>query len=330
MASTVPSSLLTMLLSYGSLRRPPAPSGAAKAQKEPRATAPQGNLMPKVLGSAIIRDPPPSPSPSAVGSPRPSSTPAPGSPGPQLPGPPSPAQPPAAPRSRIDRFLATPPSPEELAELSHGPRITLESDIDPNSEFARCAIDYTLAHMRAAWAIRFDSPVPVLGTTSLWDYIRRNVDEIRLFSDTSRSAEAFHDSRIMLWPALCTRRFMWSDPDNGGAGIGGNLPVFVHEARHIEAPRLLHNADDNCIVCDEMGLRSGTCPGGFGNGWRDSSLKYGGAGAAHYYTFLWLADHSGDWLSKADRVNSRQYAQNMLDRYFCDTHRPLALPSALS
>jgi hypothetical protein len=56
-----------------------------------------------------------------------------------------------------------------------------------------------------------------------------------------------------------------------------------------------------------------------------------GPGAAHYYTHLWLADHSGDWLSQSDRDRSRAAAQRMVDIYFCDTRtNPLALPSALS
>lgn len=319
MTTPVPRSLLTMLRSYRVIGDRTAPSGDAKGMATFQKTAVQGGLLPEVLGPTVIRDPLPRPSATTLVGSR------------QNPSGPSPAPSSTSPQSRIDRFLASHPSPEELRDLSHGPRITLESDIDPQSEFARCAIDYLRAHLRAALAIRFDSTVPVLGTATLWDFIRRNIDEIRLFSDQTRSMAVRAGTRTMQWPAQCTRRLLWSDPANGGAGIGGQLPILVHEAKHVESPELRHNADENCLLCSDWGFRSGTCPPKFGHAVRDSSLKYGGAGAAHYYTLLWLADHSGDWLSQSDRDRSRAAAQRMVDIYFCDTRKnPLALPSALS
>ena len=112
-------------------------------------------------------------------------------------------------------------------------------------------------------------------------------------------------------------RPLWADPDNGYAGVSG-LIVLVHEARHIERPDLIHACDDAGLICLDAQNRSGTCPRGFGAFAHDPSLEYGGAWAAHYWAYRWLAEHSGDWLGLENQARASQGAENVHRYHFCN------------
>lgn len=225
---------------------------------------------------------------------------------------PATTQPAAA--SRIDRLLATPPSAAELAELATGPRIVFDAGAVDN-EAKRRDIQ---AMLRAAMAIRFDIPIPVAGTTTMWDYIKRYVSAIRVVPGPTSPAADVATRAVLLPDNSLGGRPVWSDPDNGGAGVS-QVVVLMHEARHNDQPTLSHLCDANGIVCPtDLDARQGTCPPGYQIGVDDPSLEYGGAWAVHYWTMMWLADHSGDWLALADRERIRARAQELAQYHFCD------------
>jgi hypothetical protein len=214
--------------------------------------------------------------------------------------------------SRIDRLLASPWTAEELRELESGPRLVIEPDPGLTIQHAQGMLDCVRYKLRAAMAIRFDSPIPLLWTDTIWEYLKRNIGTIRIWrpTDNSRNAEGFVATRtVFLFSYPCGP--MWSDPSNYGLGANG-LTLLVHEARHIEMPYLAHNCSDAGVRCSDTAMRSGTCTDGFVARPFDESLEYGGAYAADYWTRRWLAEHSGDWLSPSQRLDMEASAWRML------------------
>lgn len=217
--------------------------------------------------------------------------------------------------TRIQRLLDTPPSPSELAALAAGPRVIIGSDV-PRQVEVLTGLQKTL---RAAMAIRFDTPAPLMGTLNLWDYIARHVRTIRLVSDNSASVEANPDTGTVVLPYGMVNSGTYLDMANGGVGTWSVPVILAHEARHIERPDLLHTSDGNGLTCTLQQYRTVGCPPGFGGFNIDPSLSYGGAGAVHYYAIRWLADHSMDWLDEPSRAHLRSRADVARAAMFADS-----------
>jgi hypothetical protein len=93
----------------------------------------------------------------------------------------------------------------------------------------------------------------------------------------------------------------------------------MHEARHMESG-LGHRCNADCTACGtDAYIRSNPLPGG--GAIRDPSLAYGGADAVTAYTYLWLADHSGYWLSEAQREDQRARWEQARGE-FCEGRTP--------
>lgn len=231
-------------------------------------------------------------------------------------------------QSRIDRLLATPLSKSERADLRSGPQIEVAPGFP--AEHAERARAFVAAALRATLAIRFDAPMPVTNITRMWDYLVAHIRRIEIYVPTTNGlVNASADARTALvtvngqgvarWdPARWSTAFT---PQGGleAIGVGGIIPTLMHEARHFESG-LGHRCNGDCTACGtDLYIRSNPLPGG--SAVRDPSLAYGGADAATFYTYLWLADHSGDWLSEAQRADERALSER-LGGSMCDGRAP--------
>lgn len=177
--------------------------------------------------------------------------------------------------------------------------------------------------LRASMAIEFDSPVPVLGTRRVWDYIRQHVRTIRLSGDLGgAAADATWDTGEV--------RFSTASWFDGGALRGDMrrdgweaMVTLAHEARHLAPGDPGHACSRDCSVCGtSLYRRSMGVDGGWAN---DESIAAGGATAATYYVLMWLAEHSGTWLSADQKERFRSYAQSVLATAVCDGRTPQML-----
>lgn len=234
--------------------------------------------------------------------------------------------------SRIDAMLAQPPSPEELAELARGPEIVVDGNVSP-ADAAR-ARAFVVGMLRAAAAIRFDVPMPITGVTRMMDYLRAQVSRIHVYRDDVSSDGTWRavltDSQGRPVREITMGATHIGSPDRWDEGAS-QVIVLMHEARHLEDPALGHNCAADCSVCvSDLYARSLGIPGGPGVR-RDPSLAFGGAYAVHYYTASWLADHSGDWLSAAQREQLRESARRVTVNSTCEGRTPtmLRMPSEI-
>lgn len=222
--------------------------------------------------------------------------------------------------THIQRLLDSRPSADELTALARGPRWIIDSNV-PNQPVVLLGLQKTL---RAAMAIQFDSPAPLMNTLSLWDYIVQHVRTIRLVADNSASAEANPSTGTVVLPYGMVNSDTYMDLRADGAGIWSATVILAHEARHIDRPDLIHNCDDNGLICGSAQRLGAGCPVGFGGHNRDSTLSYEGAGAVHYYAISWLANHSGDWLNEPAHAFLRRAALGAKSAMFCDPTDPSA------
>ena len=231
-------------------------------------------------------------------------------------------------QSRIDRLLATPLSKAERADLRSGPQIEVAPGFP--AEHADRARAFVTAALRATLAIRFDAPMPVTNVTRMWDYLVVHIRRIGIYAATANElVNASADTRTALvtvngqgvahWDP--TRWSTAFTPQGGleAIGVGGIITTLMHEARHLESG-LGHRCNGDCTACGtDLYIRANPLPGG--GAVRDPSLAYGGADAVDAYTDLWLADHSGDWLSEAQRADKRSLWERARDS-FCDDRAP--------
>lgn len=242
-----------------------------------------------------------------------------------------PRSPPSPTLSKIDSLLKEPMTENERARLLHG--LELVPDRTLPSDVATRSIAGMLLTLRAMDAIQFDSPVPVINATNLLEYIKRIIKKVRITNDRqgSPSAHIENGEPVIHMPFDQTdfldRRPAWFESDN--TGIHGTVPILVHEARHFDgfpAVSRLHNCDTNGNFCEtdldcrSMGLRGGHGTVVFPPA-NDTTLAYGGAWAAHYYTILWLADHAPGWFSDGYRNWARTTADKIPRYQLCHDPR---------
>lgn len=183
----------------------------------------------------------------------------------------------------LDAILAREPTAEEV-EVIHGDfDVTFESDPDPISR--RSLIDA----FRCLRALRFDAPVPMLGSRSAYAWLRSGGIAVHVFDGDgfSRSGRPI----LIRRGSLLRGSAQWDD----GAGVGmvGLVELLVHEGFHTISG-VAHD-----------------CRDAYGNLGLDSSLGYGGAWAAQYWFDRWLAEHSGSYLSDAQKRSAANLAEEL-------------------
>jgi hypothetical protein len=210
------------------------------------------------------------------------------------------------PRGTIDEVLASCPTAEEVATIDRDfPHIYIEAGAAvapmscvPGAE--ESSIPLTVYNIfRGALTIEFDAPMPLLGTTNLYRWLRDQNLTFRFVHGASEGRDRVLTMGLppsTLLPYLRTwDGFAW------GTGMGSMLGLVVHEGRHATTG-LIHN----CIPND--GLNANI----------DVSLNYGGAWAAEYWFYRWMTEHTGPILSPTQKANTAAAARNILLNSFCD------------
>lgn len=208
------------------------------------------------------------------------------------------------PRS-LDELLATCPTPGEIARirgdfnLSFAPGVALPPySCAPGGDATNPQLTLYNA-LRAMAALEFDAPLPLTGARNLYDWLRDlGLDGIRVVpGDDLNHAEGgtiYLPARDLATPDK--RR--WVDPRTG-TGLAHVVATILHEARHTTP------GGDRPHDCTRDGLPA------------DSSLAFGGAWALQYWYFVWLAEHSGRWLTPYQREIARGDAARLRATRFC-------------
>lgn len=216
-------------------------------------------------------------------------------------------------RSPVDQMLASCPTTEEIEDIYRNFRFSIDGgtttpySCTPNGTESSEMLT-AINMFRLAKLIHFDAPIPLLNATNLWDWMRaQNFRSIRFSQDAENSNAGNGEIVITISPAAgAAEQFRRSA--FGGAGI------LVHEGWHAAHPSP-HICDLGGVCCPtELDARRGTCsprPAAFID---DPSLEYGGAWAAQFWYFRWLARHSGDYLSETQRRTAEENADAALSR----------------
>ncbi len=219
----------------------------------------------------------------------------------------------AQPNNLID-LLRTCPTAVDIERVRALPILIDGSLLRPWS----CSIDGSetsielsiINQFRVMAAMRFDSPIPLLGTMTVYDWVlemiasgtlrsihyANRVGTVRGGAAAAGSADV-ENKTITLDAAPFAED--WTRRDLDQAGMSAIVPIglLVHEARHLQG--FIHSCQ----------LRSGNS---------DQSLAYGGAFAVSYWWALWCADHSGNFLPASVRDSLRARANSMRDTVFCE------------
>lgn len=220
----------------------------------------------------------------------------------------------------VDELLATCPTQAEMQQIRDDFNITFDARVfeddarhGPNLACTpggrESSVMLGMFNMfRVLRLVEFDAEMPLLGYRNLYDWARDQGFLIRIFSD-SLAAERGQERRSHGYDMtifLNDRVFAsphWRVGYDPQAGAGGfNCEVFIHEAWHA----LTGRGHDMMLL---KGWESGDC--------EDSSLEYGGAWAAVYWYFRWLAEHSGGFLSAQERQSAAWAAERVIRERIC-------------
>lgn len=164
---------------------------------------------------------------------------------------------------------------------------------------------------RAMRLIDFDTPIPVLNATNLYEWLfSLNLTNIHFtvgeqWSFAERGAINLR-GEVLDAPEMR----VWIDP-RSGVGLMDVVLIIVHEARHARALGNPNADADNTIghPCSNDPSIEHV---------HDPSIEYGGAWAAQYWTSRWLAEHSGHYLSSLEKRYASGAAEQVRISRFCN------------
>lgn len=255
----------------------------------------------------------------------------------------------------LDALMASCPTQAEMDQIRADFDIRFGPGVDTTF---RCAENGTDSNQmlsvynwfRVAAAMNFDAPLPIIGSTNLYQWLKSlNVKWYLRFPTTedpyNRAACSDDSSRSSVPGAGCVidtviinasspgdtteyparvnplRRHVRGTPELTGMNLipGDALApaLLAHEGKHTDAGGRMYHA-----CSDSSGTRDSA----------DSSLSYGGCYGLQYYIYLWMADHlPTGFLNPAQRHQARMIAWSMRGPggKFCDdTAQPeIPLPS---
>jgi hypothetical protein len=163
---------------------------------------------------------------------------------------------------------------------------------------------------RLARLVHFDTPIPLLNATNVWDWLASlGLRTIRFTRDAEFSNGANRDVQITM------RRGndeAWRRSTAPGSSAFAAPSILVHEGWHAATDKM-HPCNHSGQCCTETQLRSTGCT--YPNvGSDDPSLEYGGAWAAQFWYLRWLARHSGDYLNADMRNTAEAMSRLALER----------------
>jgi hypothetical protein len=208
----------------------------------------------------------------------------------------------------MDAVLSSCPTRGEIDSIFTDFNVTFDASVPPQAPWtctpggSESSIGLNIINLfRCAKALTFDTPMPLIGNTSIYNWLRSLGLVWHLTGDEiSNAGGNFIHFRYQVF-ASPEKRY-WLDP-RSGSGMVNLLGLAVHEARHTEPGG---NKGHAC------GPISGLYPGSL-----DTTLEYGGAWAVQYYYFRWLAEHSGSQLTAYQKTYASDNAAQLLSTKFC-------------
>jgi len=210
----------------------------------------------------------------------------------------------------VDELLRTCPTAGEIRRIRNDFNIIF--DVDPPSWSCTYSGDESSEMLtvhnlfRLARLINFDRPMPLIGATNLYSWLR-SLNLTYHFEHRERSSAGGYGMWIRSENLAQPWNRSWLDPRQG-IGISNFIALILHEARHTTP------GGDKPHDC---ALRRDT-PNADGTGPHDSTIRYGGAWALQYWYYVWLGRHSGPYLSYRQKHSATSYAHQIWLRSFCD------------
>lgn len=205
-------------------------------------------------------------------------------------------------RPTVDDLLATTPSDAEVMAIRRDFNIWFSPGVP--SRNVQLGVYNVFRAMRL---IAFDSPIPLLGETNVYRWLKQ----------TGVAIEFFHDDGTGIHHAaggvLHMNDITFDPPAQAWSHLRLASAVLLHEAWHVcvSGREKQHDRDLSCRdVHGAIAAGTWCCA-------NDSSLRYGGAWAAQYWYLQWLATHSGSYLSTEEKQAAADNANAVRSTRIC-------------
>ncbi len=204
----------------------------------------------------------------------------------------------------IDQMLSRCPTNQEMIEIRRDFNIYFDNDVPLTSwtctnEGNESSIMLSVYNtFRALKLLRFNEAIPFIEYDNFYDWLLSLNINFHIFngSDSDYSWGAGNTLHIKA-RVMTDYSKEWTNPSSG-VGIDNKLALVIHEARHT----------------DPAGAYRHTCGK---DGSNDTTLSAGGAWSLQYYYWLWLQNHSGNFLTPTQKEFAGSNARNTLER-FCE------------
>lgn len=213
------------------------------------------------------------------------------------------------PPSPMDALLSSCPTEAEMRQIRSDFNITIDPSVPPSMLAWSCtnggresSVMLTLYNaFRAMKLLTFDAPMPLIGATNLYDWLRKLRLTFHVVGDAvtgGYNMAGGTDVYLLAGGMNDPTNRVWFDPLSAG-GLSGLIGLLVHEARHtVPGGNYPHNCSN----------------------W-DSTISFGGAWSLQYYFFLWCAQHAGAYLTDSQKTAAAGYADWIAHSHFCDAQR---------
>lgn len=215
---------------------------------------------------------------------------------------------PAAP-ALIDALLESCPTDAEVQSIHKDFKIVIDASVLPSMRAWSCtkggrenSIMLSLYNsFRVMKLLTFDAPMPLIGATNMYDWLRSLGLTFHVI--TSAAVGGYNNAEgrdvYLLAEGLGGQdNRVWLNSSTQ-FGLMHFPALLLHEARHtVPGGGYPHNCSS----------------------W-DSSLSFGGAWALQYYYYLWLANHSGPYMTQMQRIAAADTANWIRQTHFCDAQR---------
>lgn len=204
---------------------------------------------------------------------------------------------------------------------------------------------------RCMKALTFDKPIPLIGNANLYAWMKGLGYSIHVFDGDAYSHSSGKEIYLRRNILGTSKGFpddgWWVRSWDNGRGLGmiSLIGLLVHESAHLAfkkghpctfespgstLPAGVRIRDDGLAVFPDGAIRRLTETERDNAIWGgDPSLEYGGAWAAQYWFDRWLADHSGSYLSDAEKQSAGRLAETMRADGFFNCGIPIPKPGFL-
>lgn len=211
----------------------------------------------------------------------------------------------------VDELLRTCPTPEEQFRIRQDFNISFDASVPESAvTAAHCTYGGSESNImlsvynafRLMRLINFDRPLPLIGATNLYQWLR-DLQLVYRVKEVEHNC-AGYNRMYLRWQALAAPRMRyWADPVEG-CGIRDLIALILHEARHTNPGGAKRH------TCDVSRPRGG--------GIHDINLGYGGAWGLQFWYYVWLGRYSGPYLTAQQKHDALVNAEGLRLRVICN------------